>query len=96
MADAHKLITILIADDDQDSCLLVKEALAETDLEHNLDIVTDGEALIHYLRRQGTYKYLKGTPLPGLILLDLELPKISGQDALREIKSDPAYDEYQS
>lgn len=89
MGNSHKSITILMADDDADDCLLAREALANTDLPHQLDIVSDGVLLMDYLYRRNRYEALKGTPLPGLILLDLNMPYKGGLDVLREIKADP-------
>lgn len=88
MADSRKPIIILMADDDPDDCLLAQEALAHLDLGHQLDIVSDGEALMNYLYRRPPFESLKDQTLPGLILLDLNIPKKSGLEALREIKSD--------
>ncbi|MBI5438988.1 MAG: response regulator [Nitrosomonadales bacterium] len=82
----HKLVTILMADDDPDDRLLVEDAFAEIRLENPLDFVGDGIELMDYLHRRGDYAHLAGTPLPGLILLDLNMPRKNGQEALHEIK----------
>jgi CheY-like chemotaxis protein len=80
--------TILMADDDADDCLLVKEALKESNQPHELRIVRDGQQLLDYLRRQGGYKKLP-VPWPDLILLDLKMPRKDGREALSEVKADP-------
>ena len=82
-----KPITILMAEDDPDDRLLTKDAFAESRLVNGLHFVEDGEELMDYLRRQGKYK---GAPRPGLILLDLNMPKMDGREALAEIKTDPS------
>jgi CheY-like chemotaxis protein len=78
-----------MADDDPDDRLMTREAFEESHLGNNLDFVEDGEQLMDYLFRRGNYEALKDTPLPGLILLDLNMPKKDGREALREIKNDP-------
>lgn len=78
-------VPILIADDDQDDCQMIKEALQESRLLNQLHFVHDGEELMKYLSRMVE----KSHPLPGLILLDLNMPKKDGREALKEIKSDP-------
>src|SRR5215472_11875059 len=83
-----KPITILYADDDPEDRMLVKEAWQENRLANELHFVEDGEELIDYLRRRGKYENLKGAPLPGMILLDLNMPRKDGREALRELKSD--------
>lgn len=83
-------ITILMADDDPDDRLLVQDAFDEIRLANPLVFVEDGIELMDYLRRSGAYTHLAGTPLPGLILLDLNMPKKDGRETLREIKQDPA------
>jgi CheY-like chemotaxis protein len=87
---SSKLLTILLADDDPDDRLMAKEALEESRLLNPLDTVEDGEQLLAYLRRTGDYQHLTDKPLPGLILLDLNMPRMDGREALKEIKSDPA------
>ena len=85
-----KLITILIADDDPDDRELTRDALAECRLANNVHFVKDGEELMDYLNRRGAYQNLAGTPLPGLLLLDLNMPRKDGREALKEIKANPA------
>jgi CheY-like chemotaxis protein len=82
-------ITILIADDDADDRMMAKEALEECRLANEVHFVENGVELLAYLRRQGRYADPKASPWPGLILLDLNMPKMDGREALREIKGDP-------
>jgi len=82
-------IVILYADDDLDDQLLVKEALEESRLLNDLRFVGDGEELMDYLYRRGKYADPKSSPRPGLILLDLNMPRKNGREALAEIKQDP-------
>lgn len=88
MSTARKPITILLADDDEDDRMLTKEALAESRLANDLHMVVDGEELMDYLLRRGRYVALADSPRPGLILLDLNMPKMDGREALKKIKSD--------
>ncbi len=82
-----KPITILIADDDEDDRLLAEDALRENRLVNDLRFVEDGEELMEYLLQQGKYADPRDAPRPGLILLDLNMPKKDGREALQEIKS---------
>lgn len=82
-----KPITILMADDDSDDRMLVKEAFDESRLNNDIHFVEDGEQLLDYLFRRGKFEHLKGQPYPGLILLDLNMPKKDGREALAEIKA---------
>ena len=84
-----KPILILMAEDDADDRLLVKEALEESRVLNELRFVEDGEELLEYLRRQGRYAAAEESPRPGLVLLDLNMPRKDGREALREIKADP-------
>ena len=84
-----KSITILMADDDPDDCLLVGKAFKTSRLCNDLRFVQDGEELMDYLYRQGKYGGPDQAPRPGLILLDLNMPKKDGREALTEIKNDP-------
>lgn len=81
-------ITILMADDDDDDFLLTKKALAESKLANTLVRVGDGEELLEYLRCEGQYKD-RVCERPGLILLDLNMPRKDGREALKEIKDNP-------
>jgi len=83
-----KPITILMADDDDDDRRLTREALLEGRLANDLRFVENGEDLMDYLRRQGKYASAEA-PRPGLILLDLNMPRKDGRTVLKEIKSDP-------
>ncbi len=87
MKKGSKPITILMADDDQDDCLLVKEAFSENNFEDEIRFVADGEDLMDYLYRRGKFAEPASAPLPDLILLDLNMPRKDGREALREIKS---------
>jgi CheY-like chemotaxis protein len=89
MTEDRSPITILLADDDPDDCMMVKEALVESRVLNQLATVADGEELMDYLHRRGRYESLRGVPYPFVILLDLNMPRKDGREALAEIKSDP-------
>lgn len=82
-------ITILMADDDADDRMLTRDALEESRVMNDLYFVEDGEELMDYLNRRGKYADPAPAPRPGLILLDLNMPRKDGREALREIKADP-------
>ncbi len=82
-------ITILMADDDEDDRLMAKEALNEAKVVNDIRFVEDGEELLDYLYCRGKYENPADAPRPGLILLDLNMPKKDGREALKDIKSDP-------
>ena len=81
-------ITILVADDDADDRMLIQDAFEESRLTNPLHFVEDGEQLLAYLRREGRFADLAGQPYPGVILLDLNMPRMCGRTALAEIKKD--------
>ena len=88
--DKHgRPITILLADDDADDRMMAADALAESRLANDLRFVEDGEELMDYLYRRGRFSDPSDAPRPGLILLDLNMPRKDGREALSEIKSDP-------
>ena len=89
MKTGTKSIIMMYAEDDPEDRMLLKDAWEESDLSDELHFVEDGEALMDYLYRRGKYTELRGQPLPGLILLDLNMPKKDGREALGEIKGDP-------
>src|SRR5205807_5292916 len=77
------------ADDDDDDRLLAQDALRESKLEGDLRFVENGEELLDYLNHRGKYQNPADAPRPALILLDLNMPRKDGREALREIKADP-------
>jgi two-component system, response regulator len=84
-------MTILMADDDREDCRLSQEALNDARLLNEMRFVYDGEELMDYLRERGDYANGgRASPEPGVILLDLNMPKMDGREALAEIKGDPA------
>jgi CheY-like chemotaxis protein len=80
---------ILIAEDDPDDRQWVKEAFVETRMLMDMRFVEDGEDLMDFLYHRGKYMTTSSLSYPGLILLDLNMPKKDGREALKEIKSDP-------
>jgi CheY-like chemotaxis protein len=79
-------IRIVVADDDVDDRMMIKDAFDESKLGNPVDFVEDGVQLMEYLRREGDYKHLASQPFPGFILLDLNMPRKDGRTALKEIK----------
>ena len=88
MKDANPANVILMAEDDSDDRLLVNDAMAECQWAGDLRFVENGEELLDYLMRRGKYSQPVSAPRPGLILLDLNMPRKDGREALREIKAD--------
>ncbi|MGI9415555.1 MAG: response regulator [Hyphomicrobiales bacterium] len=84
-----KPITIVVADDDPDDRMMIEEAFEENRLANNLAFVEDGEELIDFLRCSGKYADLKRRHPVGVILLDLNMPRMDGREALEIIKADP-------
>jgi len=81
--------TILMAEDDPDDRLILDQAFLEVGRKVDLCFVEDGEELMHYLHRTENYADSMLSPRPMLILLDLNMPKKDGRQALMEIKGDP-------
>ena len=82
-------IVILLADDDAEDRMLAANALEESRVVNDFRFVEDGEELLDYLYHRGKYAAEGASPTPGLILLDLNMPRKDGREALREIKADP-------
>jgi CheY-like chemotaxis protein len=82
-------IRILVADDDADDRLMIKDAFDESRLGNPVDFVQDGVELMDYLNRKGPYAHLQDLAYPGFILLDLNMPRKDGRTALKEIKAAP-------
>ncbi|MGI9480051.1 MAG: response regulator [Hyphomicrobiaceae bacterium] len=79
-------IPLLIADDDADDRFLIADALKESNFEHPVNFVEDGVELLKYLRQEAPFD---ACTVPGLILLDLNMPRMDGHTALQNIKTDP-------
>jgi CheY-like chemotaxis protein len=82
-------VVILMADDDADDRDLTRDALVESRLANDLHFVEDGVQLLDYLQQRGAYSKPGSAPRPGVILLDLNMPRRDGREALRAIKADP-------
>jgi CheY-like chemotaxis protein len=89
MEDHGRPIVILLADDDEEDRMLAADAMRESRVANDLRFVEDGEELLDYLYKRGSYAGPEAAPTPGLILLDLNMPRKDGREALREIKADP-------
>lgn len=85
----RKPITILIAEDDEDDIFLINEAFEESKLSNQVVFVNNGIELLDYLRRENEYSDENKYPKPDIILLDLNMPKMDGREALKIMKSDP-------
>lgn len=83
-----KAMTILLADDDAEDRELARDAMMDSKLANEMRFVVDGQDLMDYLRGQGKYARGVDAPRPGIILLDLNMPKKDGREALAEIKAD--------
>jgi len=83
-------LMVLVAEDDEDDRLMLEEAWSENRMANELRFVHDGEELLDYLRQRGRWSAPGSAPRPGIILLDLNMPRKDGREALAELKADPA------
>jgi CheY-like chemotaxis protein len=90
MWETGRKVSIVMVDDDEDDCFIIKEALDESELDHTLTILGSGSELLDYLRGRGKYAGIK-PECPDLILLDLYMPGLSGRDVLGDIRKDPEF-----
>ena len=88
MTSAASAAIILCADDDPDDRLLLRDALDEVGFAHDLRFVEDGEQLMAYLRGEGDFADPAHSPAPDLLLLDLNMPRMDGREALLRIRGD--------
>lgn len=89
--DQRRPITILYAEDDPDDRLLTTEALRESRLANRLEMVEDGAQLLAYLRREGRWADPERSPRPGIILMDLNMPRMDGRETMAKLKADPQF-----
>lgn len=83
---ANQSVEILLVDDNEDDVVIIQEAFADARLVNVITRARDGEDALHYLRREGKYKMVR---LPGLVLLDINMPKKNGFEVMTEMKADP-------
>ncbi|ACU38857.1 MULTISPECIES: response regulator [Actinosynnema] len=88
MSDPLSVIDVLLVEDDPGDALMTQEAFEHHKIRNQLHIVRDGVEALEFLRREGPYG---NAPRPGLILLDLNLPKMDGREVLAEIKADERF-----
>jgi CheY-like chemotaxis protein len=81
-----RVVDVLLVEDDEGDVLMTREAFEHYKIRNTLHVVSDGEQALHFVRRTGDYA---GAPRPGLIMLDLNLPRRGGLEVLAELKEDP-------
>jgi CheY-like chemotaxis protein len=81
-----EIVDVLLVEDDPGDILMTREAFQHHKIQNKLHVVTDGEQALQFLHQTGEYT---DVPRPGLILLDLNLPRRSGHEVLAELKEDP-------
>ncbi|MFH1338399.1 MAG: response regulator [Candidatus Omnitrophota bacterium] len=91
MGEVARLIKILLVEDNPDDIQITQRALKEARIINKLWIVRDGQEALDFLYHRGKYQDTATSPKPGLILLDLNLPKVNGLDVLKEIKQNPDF-----
>jgi CheY-like chemotaxis protein len=84
-----RLVKILLVEDNPDDILIIQKALKESDIINQMLVVRDGQEALDFLEHRGQYQNQSGSLRPGLILLDINLPKVNGLEVLKEIKQNP-------
>ncbi len=82
-----RLVELLVVDDNEDDVMLIKEAFEEIQMLNSMNVVSDGEQALEYLRHEGNYS---DAIVPTLVLLDINMPRKNGFEVLEEMKGDPA------
>lgn len=89
--NGKRAVVILMADDDEEDREMARDALESSHLANEMRFVVDGQDLMDYLKHEGKYASVPSdAPRPGIILLDLNMPKKDGREALAEMKADPS------
>jgi CheY-like chemotaxis protein len=86
-----KSFIVLMAEDSEHDIVATKRAWKKSSIINTLNVVRDGEECLDYLYRRGAYSDPETSPRPGVLLLDLHMPKVNGLDVLREIRADKAF-----
>ena len=83
-----KRFTVLLVEDDLNDIFLVKRAFKKAQIQNPLQVVTDGQEAIHYLRGEGRYADREAYPLPKLVVMDIKMPRRTGFEVLEWVKHD--------
>lgn len=89
MEEVTKLVKLLLVEDNPDDILIIQRAIKEARIINKMWVVRDGQETVDFLKHQGKFEDESTSPRPGLILLDINIPKINGLDVLNIIKQDP-------